>query len=183
KNNRAQVSNAYLSLLKESNGGGLGIFTAITRLKAVYEDIYDKLGQKDIPLYAQHIDQMDTGTLTDIFREEERSCLLGTDALRDGVDVPGKSLKLMIFDRVPWPRPTILHKARRKEFGEKSYDEMLTRMKLQQAFGRLIRRKDDKGIFIILDGATPTKLLSAFPEGIEVERLGLQDALKIVKKL
>lgn len=183
KNNRAQVSNAYLSLFKESKGGALGIFTAITRLKAVYEDIYEKLGQKDIPLYAQHIDQMDTGTLTDIFREDITSCLLGTDALRDGVDVPGKSLKLMVFDRVPWPRPNILHKARRKAFGERSYDEMLTRMKLQQAFGRLIRRKDDKGIFVILDGATPTRLLSAFPEGIEIQRIGLQDALKIVKKI
>lgn len=183
KNNRAQVSAAYLALFKESKGGGLGIFTAITRLRAVYEDIYNKLGEKDIPLYAQHIDKMDTGTLTDIFREDVKSCLLGTDALRDGVDVPGESLKLMIFDRVPWARPNILHKARRKAFGEKSYDEMLTRMKLQQAFGRLIRRKDDKGIFIILDGATPTKLLSAFPEGIEIQRIGLQDALKIVKKL
>jgi len=183
KNNRAQMSAAYLSLFKESKGGALGIFTAINRLKAVYEDIYEKLTTKDIPLYAQHIDKIDTGTLTDIFREDVKSCLLGTDALRDGVDVPGNSLKLMVFDRVPWPRPTILHKARRKAFGEKSYDEMLTRMKLQQAFGRLIRRKDDKGIFIILDGATPTKLLSAFPEGIEIERLGLQEALKIVKKL
>ena len=126
---------------------------------------------------------MDTGTLTDIFREEEKSCLLGTDALRDGIDVPGKSLKLMIFDRVPWPRPNILHKARRKAFGEKSYDEMLTRMKLQQAFGRLIRKQDDKGIFIILDAATPTKLLTAFPKDIDVERLGLKEALKIVRKI
>ncbi len=183
KNSIDQVANAYLSLFKASNGGGLGIFTAIQRLKAVYEKIYGKLGDKDIPLYAQHIDQMDTGTLTDIFREEERSCLLGTDAMRDGVDVPGASLKLMIFDRVPWPRPTLLHKARRKQFGEKSYDEMLTRMKLQQAFGRLIRRQTDKGVFIILDSATPTRLLSAFPQGIEIERIGLQDALKIVKNI
>lgn len=183
KNNRAQVSAAYLALFKESKGGGLGIFTAINRLKSVYEDISGKLADKDIPLYAQHIDKMDTGTLTDIFREEEKSCLLGTDALRDGIDVPGKSLKLMIFDRVPWPRPNILHKARRKAFGEKSYDEMLTRMKLQQAFGRLIRKQDDKGIFIILDAATPTKLLTAFPKDIEVERLGLKEALKIVRKI
>ncbi len=33
------------------------------------------------------------------------SCLLGTDAVRDGVDVPGRSLRLLVFDRVPWPRP------------------------------------------------------------------------------
>ncbi len=183
KNNRAQVSSAYLALFKASKGGGLGLFTAIQRLKAVYEDIHEKLSAKDIPLYAQHIDQIDTGTLTDMFREDITSCLLGTDALRDGVDVPGESLKLMIFDRVPWPRPTLLHKARRKSFGGKTYDEMLARMKLQQAFGRLIRKKDDKGIFVILDGATPTKLLSAFPKDIEIERVGLQEALKRVKEV
>ena len=42
---------------------------------------------------------------------------LGTDALRDGVDVPGRSLRLVVFDKVPWPKPTILHKARRARFG------------------------------------------------------------------
>ena len=39
--------------------------------------------------------------------------LLGTDALRDGVDVPGESLRLVVMERVPWPRPTVLHAARR----------------------------------------------------------------------
>ena len=56
--------------------------------------------------------RMDTATLVDIFRAEEHSCLLGTDAVRDGVDVPGRSLRLIVFDRVPWPRPDILHRAR-----------------------------------------------------------------------
>jgi len=51
-----------------------------------------------------------------IFRGEEQACLLGTDAVRDGVDVPGRSLRLIVFDRVPWPRPDILHRARREAF-------------------------------------------------------------------
>ena len=36
---------------------------------------------------AQHVDGMDTSTLIDIFRSEEDLCLLGTDAVRDGVDL------------------------------------------------------------------------------------------------
>ena len=56
--------------------------------------------------------RMDAATLVDIFRAEEDSCLLGTDAVRDGVDVPGRSLRLIVFDRVPWPRPAILHRER-----------------------------------------------------------------------
>ncbi|HUB96264.1 MAG TPA: helicase C-terminal domain-containing protein, partial [Stellaceae bacterium] len=130
-----------------------------------------------LPLLAQHVDGMDTATLVDIFRAEEDSSLLGTDAVRDGVDVPGRSLRLIVFDRVPWPRPDILHKARRQEFGLQRYDDGLTRLRLRQAFGRLVRRADDCGVFVLLDRAMPSRLLGAFPEGVPIERLGLKDTI------
>ena len=57
---------------------------------------------------------MDTGTLIDMFRAERDSCLLGTDAVRDGVDVPGDSLRLIVLERIPWGTPTILERARRE---------------------------------------------------------------------
>jgi ATP-dependent DNA helicase DinG len=120
---------------------------------------------------------MDTATLVDIFRAEEDACLLGTDAVRDGVDVPGRSLRLIVFDRVPWPRPDILHKARRAHFGGVRYDEALTRLRLKQAFGRLVRRADDSGVFVLLDPMLPSRLAGAFPEGVRIERLGLRDAI------
>ena len=76
------------------------------------------------PALAQHVDALDTATLVDIFRAEEDACLLGTDAVRDGVDVPGRSLRLLVFDRVPWPRPDILHKARRSRLRRQAgYDD------------------------------------------------------------
>ena len=124
---------------------------------------------------------MDTGTLIDIFREDENACLLGTDAIRDGVDVPGNSLRLLVFDRVPWPRPNILHKARRESFGHRQYDDMLTRLKLKQAFGRLIRRATDKGVFVMLDSGMPSRLHGAFPEGTPIERLGLKQACENIQ--
>ena len=46
------------------------------------------------------MDGLNLPTLIDIFRAEEEACLLGTDAVRDGVDVPGSSLRLIVFDRV-----------------------------------------------------------------------------------
>src|SRR3546814_3224564 len=94
------------------------LFTAIARLRAVQRQIAQPLADGGIALYSQHVDGLDTGTLVDIFRAEEDSCLLGTDAVRDGVDVPGRALRLIAFDRVPWPRPDIIHKARREVFGE-----------------------------------------------------------------
>ena len=178
KTDMDQVAAAYRELFKAAGGGGLGLFTAIQRLRAVRERIVGPLEQTGLPLYAQHIDQMDTGTLVDIFREEIHACLLGTDAVRDGIDVPGESLRLLVYDRVPWPRPTILHKARRNAFGGRRYDELMTRLKLRQAYGRLVRRSSDKGVFVMLDSMLPTRLCGAFPDGVEVQRVGLADAVK-----
>lgn len=181
KSNGIAVSNAYKLIFEASNGGALGLFTSIQRLKQVNHSIRETLERKSIPLYAQHHDDIDIGTLTDMFREDENSCLLGTDAVRDGIDVGGSSLRCMVFDRVPWPRPTILHRERKKIFGGRAYDEDQTRLKLKQAYGRLIRTENDKGVFIMLDGAMPSRLLNAFPQGVDVERLPLKDVIKQVK--
>jgi ATP-dependent DNA helicase DinG len=177
RNNPDATAAAYRELFLAAGGGGLGLFTAISRLRGVAQRIAAPLEEAGLTLLAQHVDALDTGTLVDIFRAEEHSCLLGTDAVRDGIDVPGRSLRLIVFDRVPWPRPDILHKHRRNHFGGKAYDDMLTRAKLKQAYGRLVRRADDRGVFVMLDRAMPSRLLGAFPEGVSVERLGLKDAI------
>jgi ATP-dependent DNA helicase DinG len=178
----AAVAGAYRALFEASGGGALGLFTAIQRLKDVHKRIAGPLEEAGVTLLAQHVDGMDTATLVDIFRAEEDACLLGTDAVRDGVDVPGRSLRLIVFDRVPWPRPDILHKARRaaqaSELGAVRYDDRIARLKLRQAFGRLIRRADDIGVFVLLDRQMPSRLLGAFPDGVPVERIGLKDAVE-----
>tara|TARA_R110000824_G_scaffold118960_15_gene272399 strand:- start:93802 stop:96687 length:2886 start_codon:yes stop_codon:yes gene_type:complete len=173
----SQIAAAYRELFLAAGGGGLGLFTAIHRLRAVHERIIAPLEQAGLTLYGQHVDALDTSTLVDIFRAEKNACLLGTDAVRDGVDVPGASLRMIVFDRTPWPRPDILHKARRARFGGARYDDMLTRLRLKQAFGRLIRSQSDRGVFVMLDSRLPTRLTSAFPPGVEVQRVGLAEAI------
>lgn len=184
KNDNKQVAAAARELFLASNGGALGIFTAISRLKAVYKEIKKPLNDAGLLLLAQHVDSMDLTTLLDIFKSEEESCLLGTDAVRDGIDVPGKSLRLLLFDRMPWERPTIAHKRRRIQFeenGGRDYNMMLARMKLAQGFGRLIRKKDDRGVFVMLDKAVPSEALSAFPQGTPVEKVGLREAVAQIR--
>jgi ATP-dependent DNA helicase DinG len=171
-----QVAAAFAALMSASKGGALGLFTAISRLRAVHERIAPVLEANGLLLLAQHADAMSTATLVDIFRAEEDSCLLGTDAVRDGVDVPGRSLRLIVFDRVPWPRPDILHRARKAEFGGAQYDDRICRLRLRQAYGRLIRRADDRGVFVILDRQLPSRLLAAFPPGVPVMRVPLVEA-------
>jgi ATP-dependent DNA helicase DinG len=173
-----QIAAAMRELFLAAGGGGLGLFTAIRRLRAVHEKIAAPLADKGIALYAQHVDPLEVGALVDIFRAEEDACLLGTDAVRDGVDVPGRSLRLLVFDRVPWPRPDLLHKARRARFGGKGYDDAVARGRIAQAFGRLIRRADDKGCFVMLDAQAPTRLFSGLPEGVELQRVTLVEAIE-----
>ena len=98
--------------------------------------------------------------------------------MRDGVDIPGRSLRLLVFDRVPWPRPDILHRARKPVFGGAQYADRIARLRLRQAYGRLVRRADDRGVFVILDRALPSRLLSAFPEGVAVSRVPLVEAVE-----
>jgi len=181
KDDMDQVASAYRELFLAAQGGGLGLFTAISRLKAVAKRIGPPLDAAGIPLLAQHIDNMDTSTLVDIFRAEEDSCLLGTDAVRDGVDVPGRSLRLIVFDRVPWPRPDILHKARRAHFGGRGYDDMIARLRLKQAYGRLVRRAGDHGVFVLLDPMMPSRLHGAFPDGVAVAKVGLAEAVALTR--
>ena len=175
-----QVAAAMRELFLAAGGGGLGLFTAIRRLRAVHERIAAPLADKGLALYAQHVDPLEVGALVDIFRAEEDACLLGTDAVRDGVDVPGRSLRLLVFDRVPWPRPDLLHKARRARFGGKGYDDAVARGRIAQAFGRLIRRADDRGCFVMLDAAAPSRLFSGLPEGVEIQRVSLVEAIETV---
>jgi ATP-dependent DNA helicase DinG len=175
----ASLAAAYKSLFLASGGGALGLFTAISRLRGVHARIAADLELAGIPLLAQHVDAMDNATLVDVFRTETDSCLLGTDAMRDGVDVPGRALRLVVFERVPWPRPDILHRERRIHLSggdPTGYDDRVVRFRLRQAFGRLIRTATDRGVFVLLDRQTPTRLLSAFPAGVTVQRLGLAEA-------
>ncbi len=176
----AALAGAYRALFTASGGGGLGLFTAIRRLQDVHRRIAPALAEAGTMLLAQHVDAMDNSTLVDVFRTELDSCLLGTDAMRDGVDVPGRALRLVVFDRVPWPRPDLLHRERRVHLSggdPKGYDDSKARLRLRQAFGRLVRSSSDRGVFVLLDRRTPTRLLSAFPPGVAVRRVGLAEAV------
>ncbi len=169
----ASLAHAYAALVEAAGGGTLGLFTAISRLRAVHARLADRLARAGLPLYAQHVDAVDTGTLVDLFRADPKASLFGTDALRDGIDVPGDSLRLIVFEGVPWSRPTILHMARKNAFGGGLYEDMLVRQRLRQAFGRLIRNERDRGGFVLLGPAVPSRLLSAFPPEVPVHRLPL----------
>jgi len=100
--------------------------------------------------------------------------------LRDGVDVPGPELRLVVMEGVPGQRPTVLHAARRAVNGGTAHDDRVVMGRLAQAFGRLIRRADDRGAFVLVGPAVPSRLLAAFPPGTPVVRAGLDEVVAAI---
>jgi len=86
----------------------------------------------------------------------------------------------VVMEQVPWPKPSILHRARRAAQGGSAADDRLIRARLAQAFGRLIRSKDDHGHFVVLSAAFPSRLLGAFTPGTPIHRVTLDEALQRV---
>ncbi len=178
----ASLAHAYHELIAAAGGGTLGLFTAIARLRAVHARLADRMARAGLPLFAQHVDAVDTGTLVDLFRADPHATLFGTDALRDGVDVPGDSLRLIVFEGVPWSRPTILNAARRAALGGSAYEDIQVKHRLAQAFGRLIRSADDRGAFVLLGASVPSRLLAAFPPEVPVARIPLATAADRIRE-
>jgi ATP-dependent DNA helicase DinG len=85
------------------------------------------------------------------------------------------------MERLPWPRPTVLHAARRLAGGGTAYDDRVIKARLAQAFGRLIRRNGDCGQFVILSAAMPSRFLTAFPPGVQIHRVPLEEAIRRVE--
>jgi ATP-dependent DNA helicase DinG len=76
----------------------------------------------------------------------------------------------------------VLHAARRLAYGGSAYDDSVIKARLAQAFGRLIRRQGDRGVFVILSAAMPSRLLSAFPPEVRVSRVPLEAAIERIRQ-
>ena len=116
--------------------------------------------------------------LVDRFRATPGAVLLGTGSFWEGVDVPGDALSLVVIDKLPFaPHTDPLVAARGAAVAERGGDPFAelqlpaAAIALKQGFGRLIRRRDDRGIVAILDPrivgkAYGRQLLDALPAGL-----------------
>ncbi len=102
--------------------------------------------------------------LLDRFRNDPTSVLFGTDSFWEGVDVAGQALQCVILPKLPFRVPTEPVLEARSEAiaaaGGNSFMEYTVPqavIKFRQGFGRLIRRKTDRGAVIVLDPRIVTK--------------------------
>ncbi|MDR8412524.1 ATP-dependent DNA helicase [Nonomuraea sp. 3-1Str] len=151
-------------LIEAAGGRTLGLFSSMRAAKAATEALRDRL---DVPLLCQGDDS--TMLLVKQFAEDEPTCLFGTLSLWQGVDVPGPSLRLVVIDRVPFPRPDDpLTSARQRHVAAKGGNGFMTvaathaALLLAQGTGRLLRSQNDRGVIAVLDPRLATARYSGF---------------------
>ncbi|MFI9558212.1 ATP-dependent DNA helicase [Nonomuraea endophytica] len=159
-----QYLDEITELIEAAGGRTLGLFSSMRAAKAATEALRDRL---DVPLLCQGDDS--TMLLVKQFAESEPTCLFGTLSLWQGVDVPGPSLRLVIIDRVPFPRPDDpLTSARQRHVQARGGNGFMTvaathaALLLAQGTGRLLRSMDDKGVVAVLDPRLATARYSGF---------------------
>lgn len=159
-------------LLAITGGRAFLLFTSHRALREAAARLaslpYPRLVQGDAP----------RATLVDRFRATPHAVLLGTGSFWEGVDVPGDALSLVVIDKLPFaPHTDPLLAARMQACAEAGVDPFgaiqlpSAAIALKQGFGRLIRRRDDRGIVAILDGRIVTRgygrvFLDTLPAGL-----------------
>lgn len=148
-----------LELLQITQGRALVLFASHRALEAAAERLQ---GALDWPVLVQG--QAPRERLVEAFREQEHSVLLGTASFRQGIDVPGQALSLVIVDKLPFAVPDDPLVAARADairrrggnpFMEDSLPEAI--IALKQALGRLIRSRKDHGLLALLDVRVRTR--------------------------
>jgi ATP-dependent DNA helicase DinG len=141
------------ALVRAAGGRTLGLFSSRRAATAAAAAMRERL---DVPVLVQGDDQL--GTLVDRFTEDPATCLFGTLSLWQGVDVPGATCRLVVIDRIPFPRPDDPVSSARSEAvaraggnGFMAVAASHAALLLAQGSGRLIRTTADRGVVAVLD--------------------------------
>ncbi len=153
---QAWVQTAVVSLLQSSGGHALVLFTSYESLRSACTLARESLSPLGLTILKQGDD--DRSRLLDTFRNDESSVLFATDSFWEGVDAPGDALLHVIITKLPFRVPSDPVHAARAEAIEKSGANAFMElslpeavMRFRQGFGRLMRRKTDRGVVTVLD--------------------------------
>lgn len=173
----AAVVQVVTDLAYASDGGMFVLFTSHAALRRAASELRLCLGDR-WPILVQGESPRDV--LLRRFRELENAILLGTDSFWEGVDVPGRALRTLVLNKLPFKVPSEpITAARLERLAEEGFDGFMNyllphaALKLKQGFGRLIRSREDTGVVILLDSRVVTKrygplLLSGLPRAERV---------------
>jgi len=147
-------------ILRLTSGRAFLLFTSYSMLKRTSVRLRESI--PDVRLLVQ-------GTaprhkLLETFKDGDNCVLLGTDSFWEGVDVPGPALSCVIITKLPFQVPTDPITAARSDMLRQKGSNPFTAymlpeavIKLRQGFGRLIRRREDRGVVVVCDKRMWTK--------------------------
>jgi ATP-dependent DNA helicase DinG len=119
---------------------------------------------------------MPRAKLLETFRTDPTSVLVATMGFWEGVDITGDACRIVIIDRIPFPRPDDpLWQARRKAAAETGSHPFMTvdlpraANLTAQGAGRLIRTHTDEGLIVLCDSRLRTRryggtIINTLPE-------------------
>lgn len=154
-----------LELVKQTGGGALLLFTSRSNMRATYAAIEPVLRDLGINCFMQG-EHGSNKELARLFSEDTHSVLFALKSFMTGVDFSGETCRLVVVDKLPFPVPTeIMFAARsalinRRAGRDVSFGKLtipMMSLTLIQAFGRLVRSQEDKGIVAILDPRLSSK--------------------------
>lgn len=139
-----------VALITAAGGRTLALFTSWKAMDNAAEAVRARV---KVPILTQR--ELPKTALVKAFSDDEHACLFATAGFFQGVDIPGRTLSLVVIDRIPFPRPDDpLLSARREQLGAEAFKQIdLPRasMLLAQATGRLIRNARDRGVVAVMD--------------------------------
>jgi ATP-dependent DNA helicase DinG len=139
------------ALINAAGGRTLALFTSNRALRTAVAALRDRVRFPIVtPL------EMPRQRLIEEFLSDEATCIFASQSFFQGVDLPGRTLSLVVLDKLPFPRPDDpLLEARRDAVGRRAsfniIDLPIAATSLAQAVGRLIRTNEDRGVVAVLD--------------------------------
>ncbi|HKZ28970.1 MAG TPA: ATP-dependent DNA helicase [Acidimicrobiia bacterium] len=140
-------------LVEASGGRALVLTTSYRMLEALAGRLKEKM-----PFSVLVQGELPKRRLVERFEQDETSVLVATMGFWEGLDIPGRSLELVVIDKLPFPRPDDPLWAARREAAElaglsafNAVDLPRAAILLAQGAGRLIRSTEDRGLVALLD--------------------------------
>lgn len=159
-----QLLDELVELTQASGGGALALFASRRGAQAGAQALRERT---ELTVYLQGEETL--AQLIQRFRDERDSCLVGTMSLWQGVDVAGEACRLVIIDKIPFPRPDdpvsrarTMDVERRGGNGFMSVSLTHAALMMAQGAGRLLRSTKDRGVVAILDPRVVTKRYGGF---------------------
>ncbi|HKI49502.1 MAG TPA: ATP-dependent DNA helicase [Desulfobacteria bacterium] len=172
------LADRTLELIQATGGKTFVLFTSYDILNRMYQILDPKLHQYQI------LKQGDLAPSRMIQRFKEKpSVIFGTNSFWQGVDIPGDALSSVIITKLPFDVPSEpLTEARIEDMKKRSinpfkhYQIPRAIIQLRQGFGRLIRKRTDKGVVAILDSRLTQRsygkqFLKSLPECAQTQNL------------